>query len=59
MLNLSHLDKSEQIAFRCPKDWKKEVRKAAIDRGDSVEDIVLVAVSKFLKIPLQENVTQN
>ena len=54
MLNLSHLDKSAQIVFRCPPDWKKEVQKAAIDRGDNVEDIVLIAVSRYLKIPLPE-----
>ncbi len=44
----------DQISFRCPPDWKKEVQKAAIDRGEHVEDIVLIAVSKFLKIQLPD-----
>ncbi len=54
MANLQSIDKSAQISFRCPAEWKKEIQKLAIDRSESVEDMLLVAISEGLSIALPE-----
>lgn len=40
------------ISFRCDPEWKKVVNKAAIDRGQSMQEICIAAISKYLKIEL-------
>lgn len=42
------------ISFQCPEQWKREVAKAAIDRGESMREICIRAISKHLKLGLPD-----
>lgn len=52
MSTIQQADKQEAatISFRCDPEWKKEVGKAAIDRGETIQEICIAAVTRYLKI---------
>ena len=56
MNTLSQEDKAQmetdKITFQCPADWKREVQKAAIDRGQTIKELAIEAISVRLGMPI-------